>query len=73
MIVCIENGPQTFGSSRKKQDGEWWQFAQWLCDYWHTVAITARYAYFGRYTTVGEVRCVHRYLMTRLSLKVVYL
>jgi hypothetical protein len=35
------NGPQTFGSSRKKQDGKCWQFVQWLCDHWHTAAITA--------------------------------
>jgi hypothetical protein len=35
---ATENGPQTFGSSRKKQDGECLQFAQWLCDYWHIAA-----------------------------------
>jgi hypothetical protein len=28
----------------KIQDGECWQFAQWLCDYWHIAAVTAQYA-----------------------------
>jgi hypothetical protein len=29
---------------KKKQGGEYWQFAQWLCDHWHNAAVTARYA-----------------------------
>jgi hypothetical protein len=28
----------------KKQDGDWWQFAQWLCDHWHNAVVTVRYA-----------------------------
>jgi hypothetical protein len=28
----------------KKQNGECWQFGQWLCDHWHIAAITAWYA-----------------------------
>jgi hypothetical protein len=39
-----KNGPQTFGSSRKKQNGEYWQFAQRLYDHWHITAITVQYA-----------------------------
>jgi hypothetical protein len=29
---------------RKKQDGDYWQFAQWLCDHWQIAAGTAGYA-----------------------------
>jgi hypothetical protein len=27
----------------KKQDGECWQFVQWLHDHWHIAAVTAQY------------------------------
>jgi hypothetical protein len=33
-----------FWQLEQKKDGEEWQFAQWLCDDWHTTAVTARYA-----------------------------
>jgi hypothetical protein len=55
---AAEKGPQTFGSSRKKQGRECWQFAQWLCDHWYTAAVRVRFAR-GicpiPYATVGEV------------------
>jgi hypothetical protein len=41
---AAKNGPPTFDSLRKKQDGECWQFAQRLYDQWHIAAVTARYA-----------------------------
>jgi hypothetical protein len=40
----VENGPQTCGSSCKKQDGECQQFTQWLCDQLHITAATVQYA-----------------------------
>jgi hypothetical protein len=40
----VENAPQTFGSSRKKQDGECWQFTQWLCGNFQITAITEQCA-----------------------------
>jgi hypothetical protein len=30
-----------FWKFAKKQNGECWQFGQWLCDHWHIAAITA--------------------------------
>jgi uncharacterized paraquat-inducible protein A len=41
---AAKNGPQTFGISCKKQEGECFQLAQWLCDHWHIVDISARHA-----------------------------
>jgi hypothetical protein len=38
---AAENGPQTFGSLRRIQDGECRDFAQWLCVHWHTAAVVA--------------------------------
>jgi hypothetical protein len=36
---AAENGPQTFSSSHKKQDGV---FAQWLGNHWYIATFTAR-------------------------------
>jgi hypothetical protein len=41
---AAKNGPQTFGSSHKKQNDKCWQFAQWLYEHWHIAAVTAWYA-----------------------------
>jgi hypothetical protein len=41
---AAKNEQQTFGSSRKKQSGECWQFAKRLYDHWHIAAVTVRYA-----------------------------
>jgi hypothetical protein len=36
--IAMKNGPQTFGSLCKTQEGECLQFAQWLCDHWQIAA-----------------------------------
>jgi hypothetical protein len=41
---AAENGIQTYGSSRKKPDGECKQFAQRLPDHWQISEVAARYA-----------------------------
>jgi hypothetical protein len=52
----VKSGAQTCVSSRKKQDGECWQFAQWLCDYCHCSAVTAGHCQgTAGYATDGEV------------------